>query len=52
MLGDRPSPPEVIDVPEAEVVERRGFSLVWLIPRWPARSRSGSATPRSRARAR
>ena len=32
MLGDRPSPPELTDVPEAEVAERRGFSLVWLIP--------------------
>jgi paraquat-inducible protein B len=32
MLGDRRSPPDTLDVPEAEVVERRGFSLVWLIP--------------------
>jgi paraquat-inducible protein B len=32
MLGDPRAAPEVTEVPEAAAVERRGFSLIWLIP--------------------
>jgi paraquat-inducible protein B len=32
MLGNRGSASDVTDVPEVEVAERRGLSIVWLIP--------------------
>ena len=32
MLGNRESASDVTDVPEVEVAERRGLSIVWLIP--------------------
>ena len=32
MVGEPHAPHDVTEIPEAEVAERRGFSLVWLIP--------------------
>src|SRR5688572_32891364 len=32
MVGEPHAPHDVTEIPEAEVVERRGLSLVWLIP--------------------